>query len=323
MKYNSLGDTGIKVSSLCMGTMTFGKEADHETASAIFHRCREAGINFFDCADVYAEGEAERILGELIADCRDQVIISSKVSGKIGADINAKGSLRRHIMNAVEASLRRLKTEYLDLYFLHHFDPETALEETLCALDDLVHQGKVLYLGASNFAAWQVMKALSLSVLHGWQPFSCLQPMYNLVKRQAEVEILPMAQAELLGVVTYSPLGGGLLTGKYPANHQFRDGRFATNPMYQRRYGEDWMYDVARQFTDVAQECGVHPACLAIAWVASHPAVTAPIIGARAVDQLNVQLSAADFLMTPELYNRLCLLSPTPPPANDRTDEAR
>ncbi|GAK53747.1 putative oxidoreductase [Candidatus Moduliflexus flocculans] len=323
MKYNSLGDTGIKASSLCMGTMTFGKEADHATSAAIFHRCREAGINFFDCADVYAEGEAERILGELIADCRDQVIISSKVSGKIGADINAKGSSRRHIMNAVEASLRRLKTEYLDLYFLHHFDPETALEETLCALDDLVHQGKVLYLGASNFAAWQVMKALSLSALHGWQPFSCLQPMYNLVKRQAEVEILPMAQAELLGVVTYSPLGGGLLTGKYPANHQFQDGRFATNPMYQRRYGEDWMYDVAHQFIDVAQECGVHPACLAIAWVASHPAVTAPIIGARNIEQLNVQLAAADFSMAPELYDRLCSLSPTPPPANDRTDEAR
>ena len=323
MKYRRLGDTGVKVSSLCMGTMTFGKEADHATSEALFHHCREAGINFFDCADVYAEGDAERILGELIADCRDEVIISSKVSGKIGADINAKGSSRRHIMGAVEASLRRLHTDYLDLYFLHHFDPETALEETLRALDDLVHQGKVLYLGASNFAAWQVMKALSLSSQHGWQPFSCLQPMYNLVKRQAEVEILPMAQAELLGVVTYSPLGGGLLTGKYPANHQFQDGRFATNQMYQRRYGEDWMYDVARQFTGMAQECSVHPVCLAIAWVAYHPAVTAPIIGARNIEQLELQLAAADFTMTPELYARLSALSPTPPPANDRTDEAK
>ncbi len=323
MKYRRLGDTGVKVSSLCMGTMTFGKEADHAMSAALFHCCREAGINFFDCADVYAEGEAERILGELIADCRDEVIISSKVSGKIGEDINAKGSSRRHIMGAVEASLRRLRTDYLDLYFLHHFDPETALEETLRALDDLVHQGKVLYLGASNFAAWQVMKALSLSSQRGWQPFSCLQPMYNLVKRQAEVEILPMAQAELLGVVTYSPLGGGLLTGKYPANHQFQDGRFAANPMYQRRYGDDWMYDVARQFTGLAQECGVHPASLAIAWVAYHPAVTAPIIGARSVEQLQLQLAADDVAMTPELYAQLSALSPTPPPANDRTDETK
>lgn len=323
MKYRRLGDSGIKVSSLCMGTMTFGKEADLATSTAIFQRCREAGVNFFDCADVYAEGEAERTLGQLIAGCRDEVIVSSKVSGKIGTDINAKGSSRRHIMGAVEASLRRMNTEYLDLYFLHHFDPETALEETLRTLDDLVRQGKVLYLGASNFAAWQVMKALSLSTQHDWQPFSCLQPMYNLVKRQAEVEILPMAQAEMLGVVTYSPLGGGLLTGKYPANHQYSNGRFAANPAYQRRYGEDWMYDVARQFTEVAQECGAHPACLAIAWVAHHPAVTAPIIGARSVDQLNLQLAAAEFTMTPELYARLSALSPTPPPANDRTDEEK
>jgi len=323
MVYRRLGDTGVKVSSLCLGTMTFGKEADQATAAALFHRSREAGINFFDCADVYADGEAERILGRLIADCRDDVIISSKVSGKIGDDINAKGSSRRHIMSAVEASLRRLNTEYLDIYFLHHFDPETGLEETLCALDDLVHQGKVLYLGASNFAAWQVMKALSVSAQHGWQPFSCLQPMYNLVKRQAEVEILPMAQAELLGVVTYSPLGGGLLTGKYPTNHQFHDGRFASNPSYQRRYGEDWMYDVAHQFTDMAQEYGVHPVCLAIAWVAYHPAVTAPIIGARNLDQLNLQLSVANFAMTSEIYERLSALSPTPPPAHDRTDEAK
>lgn len=312
MKYRRLGDTGVSVSSLCMGTMTFGKETDQAAAADIFHRCREAGINFFDCADMYAEGEAERILGGLIANCRDAVVVSSKLTKKIDADSAAKGSSRRHIMNAVEASLRRLNTDYLDLYFLHHFEPEAALEETLRALDDLVCQGKALYLGASNFAAWQVMKALNLSAQRGWQPFSCLQPMYNLIKRQAEVEILPMAQAELLGVVTYNPLGGGLLTGKYQLSQHSHLGN-----------NDAWMHDTASQFAAAAQECGIHPACLAIAWVAHHPAVTAPIIGARNVEQLNLQLAAADFDMTPELYARLSALSPTPSSANDTDDDEK
>jgi aryl-alcohol dehydrogenase-like predicted oxidoreductase len=193
MEYRLLGDTGLRVSALCMGTMTFGREADRGESAAMFGRCRDAGINLFDCANSYSGGEAERILGELIAGCRDEVILTTKVESKMGSDLNARGASRRHIMLAVEASLKRLNTDRIDLYILHRFDELTPLEETLRALDDLAAQGKILYAGASNYAAWQVMKALGISAKEGLGAFKCIQPMYNLVKRQAEVEILPMA----------------------------------------------------------------------------------------------------------------------------------
>jgi aryl-alcohol dehydrogenase-like predicted oxidoreductase len=323
MEYHLLGNTGVKVSSLCMGTMTFGREADKATSAAMFRRCRESGINFFDCANVYAKGESERILGELIADCRDEVIITSKVWGKIGSDLNARGTSRRHIMAAIEASLKRLNTEYIDMYFLHRFDYDTPLEELLRALDDLVTQGKILYTGASNFAAWQVMKALGISAKEGWSSFKCIQPMYNLVKRQAEVEILPMAQSEQLGVITYSPLGGGLLTGKYGTGQQAIAGRFASTEVYQKRYGAEWMYKTAQQFTAFAKDHGFLPVSLAVAWVAHHPAVTCPIIGARNIEQLEDSLKAIEIEMTSELYTRITELSPTPPPATDRSEEVQ
>ncbi|HEX7551335.1 MAG TPA: aldo/keto reductase, partial [Candidatus Methylomirabilis sp.] len=210
MEYRLLGRTGVKISRLGLGTMAFGKEADEATATAMFRRCRDVGINCFDCANGYAGGRAEEILGRLIADCRNDIILSTKVGHHVGQDVNAGGLSRRHLMEAVEGSLRRLKTDRIDLYFLHYFDSDTPLEETLRALDDLVRQGKVVYAGASNCAAWQIMKALGISGREGFARFLCVQPMYNLVKRQAEVEILPMAQAEQLGVITYSPLGAGL-----------------------------------------------------------------------------------------------------------------
>ena len=194
--------------------MSFGGDADEDTSSAIFKRCRDAGINFFDCANGYAGGRSEEILGRLIAGSRQDLIITSKVYFPVGSDINARGASRRHILASIEASLKRLNTDYLDVYFIHHFDDQTPLVETLRALDDLVQSGKILYPAASNFAAWQVMKALGISAAQGWSPFAVLQPMYNLVKRQAEVEILPMALSEGLGVIPYSPLGGGLLSGK-------------------------------------------------------------------------------------------------------------
>jgi aryl-alcohol dehydrogenase-like predicted oxidoreductase len=221
----------------------------------------------------------------------------------------------------VEASLKRLNTDYLDIYFLHHFDKETALEETVRALDDLVREGKILYPAASNFAAWQVAKALGISARAGWARFECLQPMYNLVKRQAEVEILPMAQSENLGVIPYSPLGGGLLTGKYGASERPGAGRLVENQMYQKRYGEGLYYEVAELFTNFARERGWAPASLAVAWVASHPAVTAPIIGARNLEQLEGSLNSLEIKMTPELRAEVSALSPEPPPATDRTEE--
>src|SRR5262245_22274311 len=321
MHYKLLGNTGIKVSALCFGVMSFGGDADEPTSAAMFERCREAGINFFDCANVYAGGRSEEILGRLIRPCRDEVIVTSKVYGTTGPDINARGASRRHIRAAVEASLRRLNTDYLDIYFLHHFHPDTPLQETFRPLDDLVREGKILYPAASNFAAWQVAKALGISAREGWARFECIQPMYNLVKRQAEVELLPMAQSERVGAITYSPLGGGLLSGKYGAARRPEAGRLIENQMYQRRYGEGLYYDVAERFTSFARERGWEPASLAVAWVASHPAVTAPIIGARNLDQLEGSLKSLDIPMTPELRAEIAALSPEPPPATDRSEE--
>jgi aryl-alcohol dehydrogenase-like predicted oxidoreductase len=321
MEYRFLGNTGVKVSALCFGTMSFGGDADEETSAAMFRRCREAGVNFFDCADAYQGGRAEEILGRLMAGSRDELVITSKVFFATGGDVNARGASRRHIMAAVEASLKRLNTDRLDLYFIHRFDDSTPLEETLRALDDLVSQGKILYPAASNFAAWQVALALGISAKEGWARFACLQPMYNLVKRQAEVEILPLAQSQALGVTPYSPLGGGLLTGKYGPAERPAAGRLVDNKMYQTRYGADWVYEVAGRFAAFATERGFEPAALAVAWVASHPAVTAPIIGARNLTQLEGSLKALEIEMTPELRAEVSALSPEPPPATDRNEE--
>ena len=199
MQYKLLGKTGVSVSTLCFGTMSFGGDADEPTSAALFNRCREAGINFFDCANGYAGGRSEEIFGRLIAPCRDEVVITSKVYFPTGRISTPRGASRRHIRAAVEASLKRLNTDYLDIYFIHHFDDATPMEETLRALDDLVRAGKILYPAASNFAAWQVAKALGVSAKQGWARFECIQPMYNLTKRQAEVELLPMAQSEQAG----------------------------------------------------------------------------------------------------------------------------
>jgi aryl-alcohol dehydrogenase-like predicted oxidoreductase len=321
MEYRFLGDTGIKVSALCMGTWLFGGKADEATAAMMFNRCRDVGINLFDCADSYQGGRSEEILGRLLADCRDEVIITSKVYFPTGDHANAAGASRRHIRASVEASLRRLNTDTIDIYFIHRFDEHTALEETLRTLDDLVSEGKILYPAASNFAAWQVAKALGICAREGWAPFKCIQPMYNLVKRQAEVEILPMADAESLGVLTYSPLGGGLLSGKYGTSRRPASGRLVDDDMYRVRYGAEWMFEVAERFTALAERHGYEPAALAVAWVGSHPAVTAPIIGAHTVEQLEGSLAAADIEMTPDLRAEISALSPTPPPATDRNEE--
>jgi len=321
MEYRLLGSTGVKVSALCMGTMTFGREADEETSAAMFHRCREVGINFFDTANVYAGGRSEEILGRLIADCRDEIILATKAGFPTGDDVNAQGLSRRHLILAVEASLKRLGTDRIDLFYVHRFDPDTPMEETLRALDDLVHQGKILYPAVSNWAAWQIAKALGTSEREGLARFECIQPMYNLVKRQAEVEILPLAQAEGLGVVSYSPLGGGLLTGKYGTQRKPEHGRLVEDSMYMRRYGDPVYYEIADRFTAHAREHGLHPATLAVAWVMSHPAVTAPIIGARDLEQLEPSLAALEVEMTPEWRAEISALSIEPPPATDRSEE--
>lgn len=321
MQYRLLGHTGVRVSALCFGTMSFGGDADETMAAAMYARCRDAGINFFDCANVYGRGRSEAILGKLIAGHRDELVITSKVGSSMREGVNGEGLSRRHIVREVEDSLRRLQTNHIDLFFAHRFDRDTPMAETLAAFDTLVQQGKILYPAVSNWSAWQVAKALGISAREGWAPFACMQPMYNLTKRQAEVELLPMAMEEGLGVIPYSPLGGGLLSGKYGLDARPSQGRLVENAMYQRRYGEPQHYEVAERFTAYANSRGLHPATLAVAWVMSHPAVTAPIIGARTVAQLEPSLAAAELAMTPAWRAEISALSIEPPVATDRTEE--
>lgn len=317
-----MGNTGVRVSALGFGTMSFGGDADEPTSKTLFAACRDAGINLFDCADVYANGESERILGRLIKAERDELVITTKAYFPTGHDGNARGSSRYHLVRAVEASLKRLDTDRIDVFFLHRFDDVTPLEETLRAVEHLVQSGKVLYPAASNFAAYQVARAIGVAERFGWSKLCAIQPMYNLVKRQAEVEILPMATAEKLAVFPYSPLGGGLLTGKYGAAKRPAAGRLVDNTMYKTRYQEAENFDTAEAFGALADELGVHPVTLAVAWVKHHPAVTAPLIGARNPEQLKPALAAADFAMDGALYARIRGLSRTPAPATDRSEES-
>ncbi len=322
MNHVNLGKTGVKVSQLCFGTMSFGAEADEDMSTRMFNRCREKGINFFDCADVYSDGVAEQILGRLIEDCRDDIVLTTKVCGPMSKDINARGLSRRHIVAAVEASLRRLKTDRIDIYFAHKFDGDADLEQTLYAFEDLVRTGKILYPAVSNWAAYQVATALGISRREKIAEFQCMQPMYNLAKRQAEVELLPLAAAENLAVIPYSPLGGGLLTGKYGKERRPSAGRLLEKDMYSKRYSLDNYFETAERFCAHAETRGIAPATLGVAWVMSHPAITAPIIGARNLEQLEASLDATNVDMTPEWRAEITALSIDPPPATDRLEEA-
>lgn len=321
MQYTTLGKTGVKVSRLCFGTMSFGGDADEETSAALFRRCRDAGINLFDCANMYSKGRAEEILGRLMKGCRDELVITTKVGFNMNDGRVEPGLSRRSIMMAVEDSLRRLQTDRIDVYFCHTFDRATPMEETLRALSDLVSQGKVLYIGLSNWAAWQIARAIGKTELLRLAPVSVLQPMYNLVKRTAEIEILPLAQAEGLGVISYSPLGGGLLTGRYTTNQKDPAGRLMNMSIYKRRYADERYLEVAERFCEYARGEGLHPATLAVAWVKAHPAVTAPILGARNVEQLEPSLAAADLDLSPDQWNEIAALGDPPPVATDRTEE--
>ena len=323
MKYNYLGQTGIEVSQLCFGTMSFGGDADVAESAKLFKATRDAGINFFDCANAYSGGKAEEILGDLMKGERDELIITTKSFNEMADYRNTGGNNRRTIVKSVEDSLKRLGTDRIDVHFMHQWDDSTPLEETLRALEILVESGKVLYLGASNFAAWQIAKGLGISERQGWARFDVLQPMYSLVKRQAETEILPLAQAENIGVITYSPVGGGLLSGKYGPDKRPDAGRIMENTMYTNRYSDDWVFDTAGDFTVMAEKKGVHPVSLAVAWAGSHPGVTSPIIGARNVEQLQPSLDSVKIDMTADLRDEVSALSPTPALATDRSEEAK
>jgi aryl-alcohol dehydrogenase-like predicted oxidoreductase len=316
-----LGRTGVKVSRLAFGCMSFGGDADEAAAAALYGRARDAGINFFDTADVYNEGRSEEILGRLSAAHRDEIVVASKAYFPMGKDANARGTSRYHLVRACEASLRRLGREHVDLYYLHRFDDATDLGETLRAMEDLVRAGKVLYPACSNFAAWQVAQSLGLAALHSWAPLVALQPMYNLLKRQAEVELFPMGQALGVAMVTYSPTAGGLLTGKWGVGKAAAGGRMTTNDMYKTRYADPAHLVAADGLSAIAAELGVFPGALAVAWAAAHPGVTSVLLGARDVGQLDGLLGAEALAMTPELRARIGALTPEPPPATDRNEE--
>ncbi|MCS7309163.1 MAG: aldo/keto reductase [Armatimonadetes bacterium] len=292
MKYKRLGATGLWVSELCMGCMTFGGEADEHTSIAMIERCLEAGINFFDTANVYTGGRSEEILGKALRPYRDKVVIATKVRARVAEGPNGEGLSRYHIMQQVEASLRRLQTDVIDLYQVHSWDENTPLEETLSTLNDLVRQGKVRYIGCSNFAAWQLCKALWLSDKHGWARFDSIQPRYNLIDRVVEMEILPLCQAEGVGVMVYSPLAGGILTGKYRPGEPPPPGtRAAENQWFLERRAKPHNLERAQRIVEVLRQFGRPLVQTAIAWTISHPAVTCAIIGARHMEQLELILN--------------------------------
>lgn len=324
MKFKPLGRTGVKVSELCFGTMSFGGDADEATAGTMYKACRDAGINFFDCADQYNKGKAEEILGRLMKGHRADLVITTKCFNPTGEDVNARGTSRRHVTRAVEASLKRLQTDRVEVLFLHHYDKRTPLEESVRALEDLVCSGKVLYPAVSNWSAWQTQRAVDLQERNDWARLQVIQPMYSLVKRQAEVELLPMAQANGIGVIPYSPAAAGILSGKYAGNAGGKNaGRLKTNKMYAARYSEPWIFEVAAKFAALCKQKGLHPVSAAVAWVGAHPAITAPIVGARSLEQLRDSLNAVNVDMTPALRAEIAALSPTPAPATDRLEELK
>ncbi len=322
MDYRVLGRTGVQVSRLCLGTMAFGSDADEAESGRMLHAALDAGVNFVDTANMYSGGRSEELVGRLIQGRRDELVLATKCADPTGKDPNARGGSRRHIMRVVETSLKRLQTDRIDILYLHKYDPLTPIEESLRALEDLARAGKILYPGVSNYAAWQAQLGLAAQERAGWGRLQIVQPMYNLVKRQAEAEILPMAQANGISVVPYSPAGGGILSGKYASRETAAGGRLEVNKLYTARYGEAWVHETAVKFAALAKEVGHHPVSVAVAWVAAHPAVTGPIIGARSLAQLQASLDSVKVPMTPELRARISALSRTPPPATDRLEEA-
>lgn len=327
MNYKVLGRTGVKISELGLGTMNFAHGVDEDMAKKIFNRCFDKGINLYDTANIYGDnrcGESEVILGKCLEGVRDECIVISKVgTTKQNRPNNDGGLSRRYIMLEVEKTLKNLKTDRLDIYMIHHMDPDTPMEETLRAFEDLKRQGKIIYAGISNAAAWEIALSLGISYKEGITRFDVVEPMYNLVKRQAEVEILPLCQHENIGVVSYSPLGAGLLTGKYQGGNLNVSGRLAESKRYSGRYADEQNFKVADAFVAHAKERGVNPTPLAIKWVMTNPAITCPLIGAKNLEQLDLALSAADIDMDEEWRDEITALSIEPPSATDRSEEKK
>jgi len=310
VEYRSLGRTGVQVSNLCLGCMMFGGKTDADESGRIIDRALDEGINFLDTANVYSIGQSEEAVGAALKrnGRRAEVVLATKVHWKMGDGVNDWGNTRRHIMEQCEASLRRLQTDYIDLYQIHRPQPEIPIDETLRALDDLVRAGKVRYIGSSTFAAWQLVESLWVSKDRGLNRFVSEQPPYNLLDRRIERELLPMAQTYGFAVIPWSPLAGGLLTGKYRRGEEPpSDSRYfgyADNPLLRRRMSER-IYDVVEGLEPIAAEKGVALSQLALAWCLQRPGITCPIIGPRTMEQLEDNLGALDVSFTEDELKRI------------------
>jgi 1-deoxyxylulose-5-phosphate synthase len=316
MEHVRLGRSGLQVSRLCLGTMTFGVQSDEATAIAIMDRAAEAGVDFLDSSDAYplggdlaSRGLTEEIIGRWLRGKRDRFIIATKCFAPTGPAPFDAGNSRKHIMSAVEASLRRLQTDYIDLYQLHGYDPATPIDETLGALDDLVHSGKVRYIGCSNFLTYQLVRAIGRSETFRLARFDSVQPRYNLLFRQIEREMLPFCEEDGVGVISYNPLAGGLLSGKHDASAPPPDGsRFTlgwAGQIYQQRYWHEPAFETVEAIRKLADQAGVSLVTLAVAWVLANKAITAPIIGASRPDQLGASLAATTWALDPDLKRQL------------------
>jgi len=304
MEYRKLGRTGLKVSEICLGTMTFGDQMGEAESAEIIKTALNAGVNFFDTADVYNEGRSEEIVGKALKEVRDSVVLATKVGNRMGPAANDVGLSRKHIMKGLEDSLRRLQTDYVDIYYVHLPDYETPIDETLRALDDLVHQGKVRYLGCSNFRAWQVCKALWVSDLQNLARFDCTQPPYNLLTRDIEYELLPLCACEGIGVCVYNPLAAGFLTGKHDPSKPPAEGtRFTLESigrMYYERYWSEDNFEAVERLKKIAREHGHDLTLFALAWILSHKTVTSAICGSTSLKHLEYNLGATEIEMPEE-----------------------
>jgi aryl-alcohol dehydrogenase (NADP+) len=315
MEHIRLGRTGLQVSRLCLGTMTFGLQCDEPTTVAILNRAAEGGITFLDTADVYplggdltTVGRTEEIIGRWLKGKREDVILATKCSGRMGPQAWQQGNSRKHILTAVDASLRRLQTDYIDLYQLHAPDPHTPIDETVRAMDDLVRTGKVRYIGCSNFLSYQVARAIGRSEALGVARFDAVQPRYNLLFRQIERELLPLCAEEGIGVIPYNPIAGGLLSGKHHHGTPTQGTRFtvgSAGATYQDRYWHEREFATVEQLRPLAHEAGMSLVQMAVAWVLANPAITAPIIGASTPEQLDDSLKAAETPLPAGLKQRL------------------
>lgn len=300
MHYVHLGSAGVRVSPLCLGTMMFGGPTSRDESIRIIDEALDRGINFIDTADIYSSGEAEKVLSEALRDRRDRVVLATKGRQPMGDGPNRQGASRVHLMEALEASLRRLRTDYVDLYYVHVPDYETPIEETLRALDDMVRAGKVRYIGCSNFRAWRLCEALWTSDRRNLHRFACVQPLYNIVNRDIEVELLPLCREYGVGVVSYSPLARGILTGKYRPTAPPPEGSRASRNDQRLREAEwrEESLEIAASITAYCQKRGLPPSRFALAWCLANPTVTSVIIGPRTIEQFNDNLGCLDVTVT-------------------------